>query len=219
MNDLDLVILDIAGTTVHDDGQVPEAFQTALAEYGVQVDEEQLRSVRGASKREAIKRLLPDTPGNELRSVDAYYRFCRILIARFEANVRPVEGALDCFRRLRSQNVKVALNTGFGRDITNLLLKVLDWHKEVDAVVCGDDVIQGRPAPYMIFHSMEKTGVFDVRRVANVGDTALDLKAAHYACVRWNIGVCSGAHTQEVLERDPHTHIISSVADLQSVLV
>jgi phosphoglycolate phosphatase-like HAD superfamily hydrolase len=84
----------------------------------------------------------------------------------------------------------------------------------VDAVVCGDNVLQGRPAPYLIFHAMEAAGARNVRHVANVGDTVLDLQAAHNAGVRWNIGVLSGAHSRAQLACAPHTHLLPSVADL-----
>ena len=52
---------------------------------------------------------------------------------------------------------------------------------------------------------MKLTAVEDPARVANVGDTTLDLESAARAGVRWNIGVLSGAHTREALERAPHT--------------
>ena len=53
-----------------------------------------------------------------------------------------------------------------------------------------------------------------VHRVANRGDTVMDLQAGWNAAVRWNIGVLSGAHTKEQLEKAPHTHLIPSVATL-----
>jgi phosphonatase-like hydrolase len=109
----------------------------------------------------------------------------------------------------------VALNTGFDREITGLLVSSLGWEGEaVDVVVCGDDVGRGRPAPDLIFRAMEAAGVSDARQVMNVGDTVLDLQAGHNAGVRWNVGVLSGAHGREVLEREPHTHLLDSVASL-----
>src|SRR6185295_18952812 len=48
--------------------------------------------------------------------------------------------------------------------------------------------------------------------VAAVGDTPLDLQAASNAGVRGVIGVYSGAATKERLEREPHTHILASIA-------
>jgi phosphoglycolate phosphatase-like HAD superfamily hydrolase len=56
-------------------------------------------------------------------------------------------------------------------------------------------------------------------QVANVGDTALDLESAASAGVCWNVGVLTGAHTRDALERTPHTHIIDSVAELRRVFV
>ena len=54
-----LVILDMAGTTVEDNGQVPHAFASALAANGLTVSDDDITRVRGASKREAIRQLLP----------------------------------------------------------------------------------------------------------------------------------------------------------------
>jgi phosphonatase-like hydrolase len=87
----------------------------------------------------------------------------------------------------------------------------------INAVVCVDDVAQGRPAPYLIFRAMEISAVTSVHQVANVGDTALDLQAGQNAGVRYNLGVLSGAHTKEQLEREPHTHLLSSVAMLPAL--
>ena len=65
---------------------------------------------------------------------------------------------------------------------------------------------------------MEAVGAEGVGRVAAVGDTALDLRAAHNAGVRYNVGVLTGAHGREVLAAEPHTHLIGSVADLPGLL-
>lgn len=111
--------------------------------------------------------------------------------------------------------MKIALNTGFDRVLTTLLLQAIAFGRNVlSAVVCGDDVPQGRPAPYLIFRAMEAAGAQSVHRVANVGDTTLDLEAGFHSGVRWNIGVLSGAHTKEQMEKVPHTHLIPSVAVL-----
>jgi phosphonatase-like hydrolase len=122
--------------------------------------------------------------------------------------VRSIDGAEQVFSQLRAAGVHVALNT-------DLLLTALGWLAGTrDAVICGDDVPQGRPAPYLIFRAMEATGATSVHRVANVGDTSLDLQAGHNAAVRWNIGVLSGAHSRQILEQARHTQLLPSVADL-----
>jgi phosphoglycolate phosphatase-like HAD superfamily hydrolase len=65
---------------------------------------------------------------------------------------------------------------------------------------------------------MALTGVADPARVANVGDTTLDLEAGWNAGVRWNIAVTSGAHPRERLARAPHTHLIDDIGELPLVL-
>ncbi len=220
VNELELVIFDLAGTTVQDQGQVPDAFAAALAEHGVEVTPEQVKAVRGASKRQAILNLIPDGPKRARVADKAYASFLKHLAKSYASKgVRAMPGAEQVFRTLRERDVRVALNTGFERKTTSLLLATLGWADGVvDAVVCGDEVKQGRPAPYLIFRAMEDTGATSVHKVANVGDTALDLKAGHNAGLRWNIGVLSGAHDRLTLAAAPHTHLLRSVADVPSAL-
>jgi phosphonatase-like hydrolase len=204
---------------VRDDGQVPAAFAAALLTHGLEATAEQIRSVRGSSKREALRSFVPEAADGSCRLDDVYASFRRELAERYSSGgVHPVPGAEAAFAALRRRGVPVALNTGFDRETTSLLLDALGWTSGiVDAVVCGDDVPAGRPAPYLIFRAMEATGALRVRSVANVGDTALDLEAGFNAGTGWNIGVLSGAHDRETLGSAPHTHVISSVAALESV--
>jgi phosphonatase-like hydrolase len=219
VNELELVIFDMAGTTVEDRGQVPGAFAAALAEHGFDVTPEQIKSVRGASKRQALRQLVPSGPEQAPVVESVYASFRAQLATRYHRDgVRALPGAVHAFHALRARGVRVALNTGFDRETTGLLLAALGWADGmVDAVVCGDDVKAGRPAPYLIFHAMEATGATSVHRVANVGDTALDLRAGLSAGVCWNIGVLSGAHDREALENAPHTHLLPSVAELMGL--
>lgn len=216
MRELELVVFDLAGTTVEDRGQVPDSLAAALAEHGIEATREQIDGVRGSSKREAVLRFIPAGPEQSGRAEAVYVSFrARLARAYASAGVRPVDGAEVAFRLLRERGVRVALNTGFDRETTALLVGALGWSEgTVDAVVCGDDVAEGRPSPYLIFRAMETTGVRSVHRVANVGDTALDLEAGYNAGVRWNIGVLSGAHDRRRLESVPHTHLLRSVAGL-----
>jgi phosphoglycolate phosphatase-like HAD superfamily hydrolase len=64
---------------------------------------------------------------------------------------------------------------------------------------------------------MQLTGVAGAESVANVGDTALDLRAGHSAGVRWNIGVLTGAHERSRMAAEPHTHLLASVAELPAL--
>ena len=213
-----LVVFDLAGTTVRDDGQVPAAFTAALAGHGIHVTPEQITGVRGSSKKDAIRFFVPPGPEHESRVEDAYSAFQAGLSRLYgHGGVLAVGGAEATFAWLRAGQVRIALNTGFDSTITGLLLSALGWSWVADAVVCGDDVPRGRPAPDLILRAMELTGVRDPGRVANVGDTTLDLEAGHAAGVRFNVGVLSGAHGRGRLERAPHTHLLADVSELPSL--
>jgi len=216
MDDVELVIFDLAGTTVREKGQVADAFVAALSERGIEITPEQLSGVRGSSKRQAVLSFIPEGPDRERLAESVYISFREHLARLYRVvGIESVEGAERVFIWLRARGIRVALNTGFDREITGLLLSALKWEEGVvDAVVCGDDVRQGRPAPDLIFRAMEAAGATNARRVVNVGDTMLDLQAGHNAGVGWNVGVLSGAHDRRMLERTPHTHLLESVAGL-----
>lgn len=221
MDQLDLVVFDMAGTTVQAADQVPAAFQQAFQQFGVTLSDEEIRSVRGRSKREAISDLLTRHLGlADLPRLtpEVYSKFQRILMERYETQgVEPVDGAGETFEWLKIRDVKVALSTGFDRALTALLLRIVGWDKSLDVVVCNEDVPRGRPAPYMVFRAMEWTGCECVHRVAVVGDTVSDLQAAYNAGARWRIGVLSGAHSETQLKSCPYSEIITSVKELPSV--
>ncbi len=214
-----LVVLDMIGTTVQATDAVPRAFAEALSPEGVAVDAGMLTRVRGLNKRAAIEALVPAGTDHAARAEAAFRRFVVGLVEAYKpGRLAPVAGATDVITRCRAAGVRVALNTGFDRPLTTHILMRLRWKRLADAVVCGDDVAEGRPAPFMIYRAMERTGVIDVARVAVVGDTTADLEAGHHARAGWNIGVWSGAHDRERLERAPHTHLCASVADVPAIL-
>jgi phosphonatase-like hydrolase len=132
---------------------------------------------------------------------------------------QPIAGVPEALAALRAAGTKVALTTGFSRDVVDPLLAGLGWADGVvDAIVCSDDVPAGRPAPFLVFRAMERTGVTDVRRVLVAGDTAADLQSGANAGAALVVGVGSGAVPLDVLRDEPHTHLVASVADLPALL-
>jgi phosphonatase-like hydrolase len=222
---LDLVVFDIAGTIIRDTEQVINAFAAAFRKHAIQVTEAEIRTLHGASKREVFKRYIerqfgPEDPENTDRIDRAYADFRSILETTYVTEgVQAIAGVESTFRWLRDHGIKIALNTGFYRKVTEIILRAVGWSEDVvDAVVCGDEVPRGRPAPFMIFRAMEATGATDVRRVMVVGDTPLDLLAGANAGVRGVVGVLSGSHRIEGLGRVEHTHIVSSVVELPGLI-
>ncbi len=218
----DLVVCDLAGTTVYDRGEVPAAFADALREAAVPFDAAEITTWRGASKREVIARLLgrdgAPEPTVAERLPQVYGRFHALLADRLaRAGPLSLPGVREAFERLRAAGIRIALTTGFDRLLVEQLLAAVDWAPMLDTWVSGDDVTSGRPAPDMILLAMRRCGVADADGVAVIGDTRLDLEAAWNAGARWRVGVLSGAHDRATLATAPYTHLLDSVRDLPSL--
>jgi phosphonatase-like hydrolase len=218
MEAIKLVIFDIAGTIVEDRGEVLSAFAAALEKHGISYTAAELKEWKGASKVEVIRHFVQRQAGSsatESAVAAVYADFRSGLESHYrDGGVHPIPGAAETFHWLRERGVLIAATSGFYREISDLILEMTGWRDLFAACVSSSDVSMGRPAPYMIFRAMEAAGVTSVREVINVGDTPLDLQAGTNAGVRDVIGVLTGLHGRERLQREPHTHLLASVADL-----
>lgn len=221
---VELAVLDMAGTTIDEGQQVYRVLAETANAYGASPSEADIARWHGAAKHEALRALLTPSGGappnaDLLDAVVADFR-ARLTSAYAASPPRPLPGITDAMAALRSAGIRIALTTGFDRDIVDSLLAALGWEGEstVDAVVCGSDVAAGRPAPFMIFRAMEKLGVTDVSRVLVAGDTPRDLQAGTNSGAALVVGVLSGADDAVELGRYRHTHLLASVADLPALL-
>ena len=121
---------------------------------------------------------------------------------------------------MHAAGVKVALDTGFSREIVDVLLARLGWDNSalIDATVTSDDVARGRPHPDMALKAMSDLGIRDPKRVAKVGDTPADLDEGTRAGCGLVVGVTQGSHTAAQLKPHAHTHLIGTVAELPALL-
>jgi phosphonatase-like hydrolase len=172
---IDLAVFDLAGTTVEERGAVYDVLAATVRTHGGDPSPSDVQQWMGADKRTAIAALVGGRG-----DVDAAFADFRGRLQQEYAQrpPRPMPGVLDLFARLREDDVQIALTTGFERDVTALVLDAVGWTEGiVDAVICTEDVTLGRPAPFMVFRAMERTGRTDVRRVLVAGDTPRDVEA------------------------------------------
>ena len=213
---LKLVVFDMAGTTVDDriDGVplVLRSYDDAFRSRGVEVPMAVLNEQRGRDKRTVIREL-----GGE-DAEEIYSRFNAALLANAD-RVREVRGASEAFRFLRCHGVRVALNTGFPREVAEGIIDHLGWEREglIDAWSCSEDVGRSRPDPAMIHALMGSLGVGDPATVMKVDDTATGIEEGLSAGV-FTLGVLTGTQTKErLLQARPHA-IIESVRRLPDYL-
>jgi phosphoglycolate phosphatase len=216
-----LACLDMAGTTVRDDGLVDAAFTQALALVGVAAGTPRFEAAQayvletmGQSKADVFGALL--SPEEAVRATRAFAAAYESMVAEGGASAMP--GAAELFAELRARGVSVALTTGFAPSTRDALLGALGWGDLIDLALSPADVGRGRPAPDMILGAMARLGVPMAASVAVAGDTLSDLEAGTAAGAGAVIGVLSGAHDRATLATGPHTALVDDIRGLVGIL-
>lgn len=223
MGPIELVVFDMAGTTVDDGGMVLKCLVDTVHEYNLPGEPKELNDLMGMNKREvfamlAAQRYSGDQSRVERVADDALATFITQMKAAYEQHLAPIAGVEETFTFLRARGIKIATDTGFDSTIGGMIIERLNWlHRFVDLAVFSTDVPRGRPAPYMIFRAMEQLGVLNVHKVMKIGDSPADLEEGQNAGCGEVIGVLSGAHTAESLGSYWHTRLLKSVAELPTL--
>jgi phosphonatase-like hydrolase len=224
MNKPELIVFDLAGTTVNDNKDVHRVLQSVFKKIHIRISIEEANHVMGIPKPEAIRILLQKHKYpyiSELLIREIHVHFVKKMIEFYikHPSVKEKDGASDIFKYFHSHGVKVIVDTGFDREIVTPLLIRMGWLNEglIDGSVTSDEVIQGRPFPDLIYKAMQLTNITDPKKVAKVGDTLSDLEEGTSAGCGWVIGVTSGAYTKQELQNGPHTHLIEHLSELKTI--
>jgi phosphoglycolate phosphatase len=151
---IDLVCLDLAGTTVSDDGVVEDAFLAALnAVRPNQPAGERSTALAyiietmGQSKIAVFRALFADEEDAQAANAafeDAYGH------AVLEQGLMPIEGAEATIKALRDAGRKVCLLTGFSKATRDLVIDALGWRDIADLALCPAEAGRGRPHPNIV---------------------------------------------------------------------
>jgi phosphonatase-like hydrolase len=222
---IQLVVFDMAGTTIDEQNAVYKAIHQALneADYECSLDLV-LEIAAGKEKRQAIKdvitHLIDDEPFDA--TIDAIHEdFKQKLDAVYASGIaKPMPDATAVFEALRQKNIKIALNTGYTRIVAEMLMQQVGWQvpATIDALVTSSDVAQGRPQPDMILEAMRLLHITDPQVVAKIGDSAIDIEEGHRAGCGLVAGVLTGAQTHAQLATANPTHILNNLTELLPLL-
>lgn len=217
---IELVVFDMAGTTVDEDNVVYKTVRQAINAAGYSFTQEQVQSAgAGKEKSQAIRDVLAldggEHPEDEVQAIFADFRI-RLAEAYDSLEVVEQSGASDIFRELHSREIKVVLNTGYDRPTAEKLVHKIGWTigEEVDALVTASDVEAGRPAPDMIYLAMALTQVTNAASVAKIGDSRIDIEEGQNAKCGMALGITTGAQTESELLQSNPTAVIHHLSDL-----
>lgn len=221
MVNVQLVVFDMAGTTVADDGLVRDAFTAAIGRQGVEPGTPEfdrmfahVRATMGESKISVFRHLLTDEDRAQRANRDFEEAYGNLVDG---GRCAPVDGAADVLAGLRERGVRTALTTGFARTTQDRILDALGWREVADLTLCPAEAGRGRPYPDLVLTAVLRLGIDDVRTVATVGDTAYDVLTGLRAGASIVAGVLTGAHDRATLAGAGATVILDSVRDLPAL--
>src|SRR5258708_21000586 len=158
MSRISIACLDMAGTTVADEGSVMAAFTAAMERFGLRPGargyEQASRIVHetmGQSKIEVFRRILD----SEADAQEANSLFEISYAASVKAGAgAPIYGATETLVALRASGIKICLATGFSPATRDVLLHALGWRPLIDLALSPTAPAPGRPWPALPFTAL-----------------------------------------------------------------
>jgi phosphonatase-like hydrolase len=217
---IELVVFDMAGTTVDEDNVVYKTVRAAINAAGYDFTQDQVQaSGAGKEKSQAIRDVLA-LDGNQHSEAEVGTIFAdfkqRLAKAYADLDVREQPGTSEVFAALSQRGIKSFLNTGYDRATAESLIEKLGWtiDNDFDGLVTASDVKNGRPQPDMIHQAAELAGVSSPSAVAKVGDSQIDIEEGHNADCGMTFAVTIGAQTAAQLKQANPTAVIDSLSEI-----
>jgi phosphonatase-like hydrolase len=215
-----LMVCDMAGTTVNEGGLVYKTLFNTIKGYDIYIKEDEMKDWYGVNKTQVLQHFInrdPEYKDNEAILPQMLNSFKKSLRKSYfdDGVVKLIDSNMPClFNRLRKNNIKIALNTGFSVDLQEALLESLNMYDFIDGYISSESVPHGRPEPYMINELMRRFEISDPKMVAKVGDSQADMQEGKNAGCGVIIGVLTGAETRENLLNAGADIVLNSVMEI-----
>ena len=217
-----MLVFDMAGTTINEKGIVYNTLYDTMKDYGLNVERYEMHMWHGANKYEVLNHYLgekykdDDKISTDIRE-QLYTNFDNNLKERYFSSfdMKFIDDKMpDLFNSLREKDIKIALNTGYSKEIQTSIIEKLHMNECIDDYISSEEVQRGRPYPYMIHKLMERHNIENPNSVMKFGDTQKDvLEGINAHCIA-SIGVLSGADNEKQLQEANADHILNSVMEI-----
>jgi phosphoglycolate phosphatase len=219
MSRITVACLDMAGTTVRDDGAVIDAFASAIATANLPTAKydqamADVRSTMGQSKIEVFRRILGDEQAAQHANVAFEEHYAAAVRA---GRVTAMPGAMDVFKACRDAGIRVCLATGFSPTTRDAIISELGWADLIDLALSPADAGswgRGRPWPDLPLTALLFLHGGAVSELAVAGDTTSDVESGLRAGAGIVAGVLTGASSRADLEQAGAPLILDSIADI-----
>ena len=176
-------VFDLSGVLVDSGVRIPyNALTNAFHLNGLYIPDNMIHFALGRNEEKYINSICKINKCS--RKYNKIYKtYQEQLIKINESNYfnTPINGAIDTIKTLRKQGYIIGITTNYNRDIFNVIKPSLDKHGiKYDAVVCRDDVMYGRPEPFMLYKMLNDLKLYNTD-VIKIGESYLNLCEAFNA--------------------------------------
>jgi phosphonatase-like hydrolase len=214
----------MAGTTVNEGGIVYQTLYDTIKDYGLNINKQEINKWHGANKYEVLNYYLENdnTFLNSKNTIQSSMKkklhdnFNTNLKERYFSsdNIKLIDNKMpNLFEYLRSNDIKIALNTGYNKDIQQAIISKLHMNKYIDDYISSEEVENGRPYPHMINKLISRNNIPHSKNVIKFGDTKNDILEGINANCLASVGVLSGADTEQELSNA--SMIINSIIEME----
>jgi len=222
MSRISVACLDMAGTTVADEGSVMAAFRAAIEQAGLAPDSDRydraaeiVQATMGQSKIEVFRRILRDEAAAAAANSAFEAHYARVVRA---GQVAPLPGAVQTLTAMRDAGIKICLATGFSPATRDVVIDTLGWSSLIDLALSPADAGRGRPYPDLPLTALLRLGGGAVSELAVAGDTPSDVESGLRAGAGVVAGVLTGSASRKELEAAGATHVVDRISGLLPLL-
>lgn len=210
MNDFRLLVFDWDGTLMDSIGPIVACTQETIRELGLrELPEETIRGTIGLGLRETIDILSPGCDDELYGRILEGYR--KHWVSVYRDMPLMFEGVIPMLQGLAGEGYLLAVATGKSRRGLDYALQQTGLDGLFHATRTADEAFS-KPHPQMLLDILDDLGVRREEAVM-IGDTTYDLEMARSARTA-SIGVCTGSHCREELERFGPLVCLQSVIEL-----
>jgi phosphoglycolate phosphatase len=214
-NSFRLLVFDWDGTLMDSIGSIVACTRAALDDLGLPpAPDERIRGTIGLGLRETLEVLCP-AGGDEMygRVLECYRKHW---LATYRDLPVMFEGVREMLEALAEDGYLLAIATGKSRRGLDHILAATDLDGIFHTTRTVDEAFS-KPHPQMLLDILHELGV-PARSALMIGDTTYDLEMAKNAGTP-SVGVCTGSHCREELERLGPLACLEGVVELREWLV
>jgi phosphonoacetaldehyde hydrolase len=177
LNKYSVIIFDLSGVLVDFGMHAPViATSRAFKNHNIYIPEKKIRQNIGVNLETQIRELCyQNNCNNKFESIYTDYQNELVVLNSTLEFTSPINGADRTTNLLRKLGYKIGITTFYNRNVFSVIDKSLKSNNVVyDTVVCNNDVIVGKPEPFMLYKIMNRFNV-PAKKCIKIGESKLNM--------------------------------------------